>query len=162
MRFLFPLVALCALSSAPLRASDIFDITLTGNPGSASGSGMFTTDGICSTCTPGIGGLLSLSINIGPDSGMNAFDIRDDILPVIPLYDRPVNTVAYRGLNSETNDILDMEANIWNLTTQAGSPLGSGTYSVTPGLVPEPSALTLLTTGVVLVALRWRHWRRHA
>ena len=73
-----------------------------------------------------------------------------------------MNTVAYPGLNSESNDILDMEVNIWNLTTQAGSPLGSGTYSVTPGLVPEPSALTLLTTGVVLVALRWRHWRRHA
>src|SRR5262245_29640471 len=67
MRFLLPLVALCAFSSAPLRASDLFDITLTGT----SGSGTLTTDGICAACEPGAG-LLSLTINIGQDSGMNA------------------------------------------------------------------------------------------
>jgi hypothetical protein len=69
MRFLLPLAALCALSSAPLRASDIFNITLTGELGSPSGSGTFTTDGIRVLCRPsGLGGgLLSLTINIGPD-----------------------------------------------------------------------------------------------
>ena len=71
MRIVLPLVALCALSSVPLKA-DMFDITLTGDPGSLSGDGTFTTDGICSVCFPGMG-LLSVTINIGPDSGMNAF-----------------------------------------------------------------------------------------
>ena len=50
MRLLLPLVALCALASAPLRA-DMFHITLTGNPGSPSGSGTFSTDGTCTLCT---------------------------------------------------------------------------------------------------------------
>jgi len=59
MRLLLLLVALCALASAPLRA-DIFDITLTGNPGSPSGSGTFSTDGTCTLCTPA-SGLLSLT-----------------------------------------------------------------------------------------------------
>jgi hypothetical protein len=72
MRLLLPLVALCALSSVPLRA-DMFDITLSGT--TLSGSGTFTTDGTCSLCKfPGFG-LLSLTINIGPDSGADAFDL---------------------------------------------------------------------------------------
>jgi hypothetical protein len=53
--------------------------------------------------------------------------------------------------NSETNDFLDMELNIWFLS-QAGSTIGSGTYSVTP--VPEPSYLFLLMPIVALVGLR--------
>jgi hypothetical protein len=74
VRLLLPLLALCALSSAPLRASDIFDITLTGNPGSVSGNGTFTTDGICVFCRPDLG-MLRLTINIGANTGMDAFDI---------------------------------------------------------------------------------------
>src|SRR5262249_32489017 len=125
MRLLLPLVALCALSSVPLRA-DMFDITLSGT--TLSGSGTFTTDGTCSLCRfPGFG-LLSLTINIGPDSGADAFDLSDDGLGALTLYQRPGNTLAYQGTNSETNDFLDMELNIWFLT-RAGSTIGSGTYS---------------------------------
>ena len=158
MRLLLPLVALCALASAPLRA-DIFDITLTGNPGSPSGSGTFSTDGTCTLCTPG-SGLLSLTVNIGPNSGTDAFDISDDALGTLTLYQRSANTLAYQGTNSETNDFLDMELNIWFLT-RAGSMTASGTYSVTPAaVVPEPSYLFPLIPMVALVSLRLRHQHR--
>src|SRR5262245_56634633 len=114
MRSLLPLVVLCAFSSAPLRAADIFDITLTGNPGSPSGSGIFTTDGICSVCTPGAG-LLSLTINLGPFSGPEAFDICDDILGVNEVvYQRPTNMLEYVATNSEhlaTGVVLNMVSN---------------------------------------------------
>src|SRR5262252_10273315 len=112
MRFLLPLVALCALSSTPLRASDIFFITLTG---ALSGSGTLTTDGICVICTPGIGGLLSLTINIGPDSGTNAFDISDDG-GVVAEYELPRRVLRYMGINSETNDFLSIiPGHVWML-----------------------------------------------
>ena len=133
----------------------MFDITLSG---SQLGSGTFTTDGTCSLCTAG-DGLLTLTINIGPDSGTDAFDISDDGLGALTLYQPPANTLAYQGTNSETNDFLDMELNIWFLT-QAGTTIGSGTYSVTP--VPEPNYLFLLMPIVALVGLRWRHQRRCA
>ena len=151
MRLLLPLVALCTLSSVPLRA-DMLDIRLSG---SLSGSGTFTTNGTCQMCLPGAG-FSSLTINIGSNSGTHAFDISDDALGALTLYQRPTNTLAYQGTNSETNDFLDMELNIWFLT-QAGSTIGSGTYSVTP--VPEPSYLFPLMPIVALVGLRWRHQR---
>jgi hypothetical protein len=134
----------------------MLDITLTGNPGSPSGSGTFTTDGICTLCTPG-SGLLSLTVNIGPNSGTDAFDISDDVLGTLTLYQRSTNTLAYQGTNSETNDFLDMELNIWFLT-QAGSTIGSGAYFVTPATaVPEPSYLFPLMLIAALVGLHWRH-----
>ena len=145
MRFLLPLVAICALSSVPLRA-DILNITFSG---SLSGNGTFSTDGTCTLCRPGFG-LLSLTINIGPDSGADAFDLSDDGLGALTLYQRPGNTLAYQGTNSETDDFLDMELNIWFLT-RAGSTIGSGTYSVTPTPVPEPRSLFLLMPIVALV-----------
>ena len=148
MRLLLPLVALCTLSSVPLTA-DMFNITLSGT--TLSGSGTFTTDGTCQMCLPSAG-FLSLTINIGSDSGTHAFDISDDALGTLTLYQRPTNTLAYQGTNSETNDFLDMELNIWFLT-QAGSTIGSGTYSVAP--VPEPSYLFLLMPIVALVGLRY-------
>jgi hypothetical protein len=130
--------------------------------GSLSASGTFTTDGICSLCLPG-DGLLSLDISIGPDSGADAFDISDDSLGTLTLYQRPPsNTLSYQGTNSETNDFLDMELNIWSLT-QAGRTIGSGTYSVTPAAaVPEPSSLFLPMPIVAIVGLRWRHQRHRA
>ena len=155
MRLLLPLVALCALASAPLRA-DMFHITLTG---SQSGSGAFSTDGTCTLCTPG-SGLLSLTVNIVPNSGTDAFDISDDALGTLTLYQRSANTLAYQGTNSETNDFLDMELNIWFLT-RAGSMIGSGAYSVRPAaVVPEPSYLFPLIPMVALVGLRLRHQHR--
>src|SRR6516162_9508609 len=155
MRLLLPLVALCALASAPLRA-DMFHITLTG---SQSGSGAFSTDGTCTLCTPG-SGLLSLTVNIGPNSGTDAFDISDDSLGNLTLYQRSTNTLAYQGTSSETNNFLDMELNIWFLT-RAGSMIASGTYSVTPAaVVPEPSYLFPLIPMVALVSLRLRHQHR--
>jgi hypothetical protein len=155
MRFLVPLVALCALSTAPLRASDIFNITLSAGLSGLSGSGTFTTDGICSVCRPGLG-LLSLTINIGLDnSGLNAFDISDDNLFNVS-YERGPNFLFYDAHNSETGDILNMIDNLWDLT-RAGSMIGAGTFSVTP--VPEPHSLFLLMPIVAIVGLRWRHQR---
>jgi hypothetical protein len=154
MRFLLPLVALWALASAPLRA-DMFHITLTG---SQSGSGIFSTNATCTLCTPG-SGLLSLTVNIGANSGTDAFDISDDALGTLTLYQRPTNTLAYQGTNSETNDFLDMELNIWSLT-RAGTMIGSGTYSVTAASVPEPSCLFPLIPMAALVGLRLRRQHR--
>ena len=152
-RFLLSLLALCALSSVPLRASDIYDITLTGNPGSPSGSGMFTTDGTCVSCRPG-SGLLDLTINIDRDNGAAAFDISDDMN--ITLYFRPTNTLSYEAaVNSETGDHLDMIGGTWNMLL--GTMANSGTYSITP--VPEPRSLFLLMPIVALGGLRWRHQR---
>jgi hypothetical protein len=156
MRSLFPLVALCALSSVPLRA-DMLDIKFLGT---LSGSGTFLTDGTCSMCSPGAG-LLSLTINIGPDNGTDAFDISDDVFGrFIPLYEpSPANSLVYTGTNSETNDSLDMEVNIWFLT-RAGSQIGSGTYSVTPAAaVPESSSLLVIPVAALL-GLRLRRWRQ--
>ena len=79
----------------------------------------------------------------------------------VALYQQPTNTLAYQGTNSETNDFLDMELNIWSLT-RAGSTIGSGTYFVTPTPVPEPSSLFLLMPIVALGGLRLRHQRHRA
>jgi hypothetical protein len=78
-------------------------------------------------------GLLSLTINIGPDSGMNAFDISDDHLGTV-FYQRGANFLSYSGTNSETGDVLNMvvEPNNWALTGANGSTLGTGTFSITP------------------------------
>ena len=62
----------------------MLDITFAG---SLSGSGTFSTDGTCALCVPGAG-LLSLTINIGPDSGTDAFDLSDDGLGPLTLYQR--------------------------------------------------------------------------
>jgi hypothetical protein len=159
MRFVLPLVALCAFSSAPLRA-DIFNITLTGLTPSGDeldGSGTFTTDGICTTCTPGAG-LLSLTIDIGRDSGMDAFDISDDnVTPGSTEYIRPLNLFNYFAHNSETGDILSMQDSTWALIEAPNVTVGTGTYSV--ALAPEPNSLFLLMPVVALLGLRWRHQR---
>jgi len=138
----------------------MFDITLTGNPFSPSGSGTFTTDGICTTCMPG-DGLLSLTINIGPDSGTQPFDISDDF-GIIATYVRSTNSLDYMGRNSETGDTLHMIASNsnWSLVPATGDQSGIGTFSVTP--TPEPSSLFLLIPVVALVGLRWRHQRHRA
>src|SRR5262249_29258649 len=145
-------------SSVPLRA-DMFHITLSG--ATLSGSGTFTTDGTCVICMPSGLGLLSLTINIGLDSGMNVFDISDDHLGPV-FYQRGANVLFYSGTNSETGDVLNMvaEPNNWALTGANGSTLGSGIYSVTPAAtVPEPSSLFPLMPIVALVGLRLRHQR---
>jgi len=159
MRFLLPLVALCALSSAPLRASDIFDIKLTRT---FSGSGTLSTNGSCDFCEAP-GSLSSLTIYIGRNSGANAFDVSDDLLgPPFPLgptfYMRLRNVLVYYAFNSETSDSLAMNGVDWNLSS-AGSMIGSGTYSVTPAPIPEPRSLFLLMPIVAMGGLRWRHQR---
>ena len=160
MRFLLPLVALCALSSAALRASDIFYITLTGNTGSVSGNGTFTTDGICVDCfaPPSGTGILSLTINIGANNGPDAFDISDDASDAV--YDRAANGLFYMATNSETGDQLVMGPTFstWDLRDAAGFITDSGTYSVAPA--PEPRSLFLLMPVVAIVGLRWRKLKR--
>jgi hypothetical protein len=156
MRFVLPLVALCALSSVPLRASDIFDITLTGG---LSGNGTLTTDGTCPNCIPVIGGLLSLTINIGPDSGADAFDITDDNLGVAEFF-RTMRILTYSATNSETGDMLHMfQFSTW--IWEGGGAGAAGTYSITPE-VPEPRSLVLLMPAVALVGLRVKYQRHRA
>jgi hypothetical protein len=163
MRFLLPLVALCALSSAPLRAEVFYDITLTSVVGGLSGSGTFTTDVQCGFCAPN-SGLLSLTINIGPDSGAAAFDIIDD-QPGAE-YIRDSNALFYIGrdtefaTNSETGDRFALSFAVPNSRTWEllrGTLVDTGTYSVAP--VPEPRSLFLLMPIVAIVGLRWRHQR---
>jgi hypothetical protein len=69
LRFI-PLLALLFALSAVARA-DSFQITFTGI---GSGTGQFTTDGVCTMCSPGAG-LLTWLVEVGPDTGPNAFDI---------------------------------------------------------------------------------------
>src|SRR5262245_34866671 len=91
-----------------------FDITLTGPL--LSGNGTFSTDGTCAVCVPGAG-LLSLTINIGPDTGAAAFDISDDALGPTA-YSRAQNLLSYTGTNSETGDLLvifSSRFSPWNL-----------------------------------------------
>ena len=161
MRSLLSLVALCALSSVPLRA-DTFDITFSGT---LSGSGTFTTDGICTLCSPDFShigvGLLSLTINIDRDSGPNAFDFIDD-----PggsdgtVYRRAINELCYSAINSEnTSDglnIIGAIVGVWDF--HRPGLLATGTVSITPA-VPEPNSLFLVTPILAIVGLRWRHQR---
>jgi hypothetical protein len=93
---------------------------------------------------------------------MDAFDLSDDGLRAF-YQQPPVNNLFYIGTDSETSDLLNMVLNIWSLSEAGtGTMLGFGTYSITPATVPEPNLLILLVTGVALVVLSLRHWRRHA
>ena len=117
MRFVLPLVALCAFSSAPLRA-DMFNITLIPIPGSVlSGSGTFSTDGICSLCSPG-SGLLSLTIDIGPDTGTDAFEISDETFAGFVFYQRPPNNLAYKLSYAPTLGASEG----WGIANHLGTP----------------------------------------
>jgi hypothetical protein len=158
MRCVLPLLALCALSSVSLRASDIFDITLSGT--TLSGSGTLTTDGICSDCFPGLG-LLSLTINIGINSGPAAFDIIDDFDTGAPPteYDRSNNLLTYGRINSETGDSVLLTRSpfrAWSLS-HGGMVEAIGGVSITPAATPEPPPLFLLMPIVAILVLRWRY-----
>jgi hypothetical protein len=104
--------------------------------------------------------LLSVTINIGPDSGADVFDIVDDSVSLL-LYQRLPNNFDYTGINSETGDLLDMELNLWSLT-RAGTVIGSGPFSALPAVAPEPGSLFLVIPAIALIGLRWRRRRRHA
>jgi hypothetical protein len=83
LRFI-PLLALLLALSA-VASADSFQITFTGV---GSGTGQFTTDGVCTMCSPGAG-LLTWLVEVGPDNGSNAFDITDDgIATMTGTYDR--------------------------------------------------------------------------
>jgi hypothetical protein len=150
-----PLVVLCLLFSAVAEA-DSFQITFTGT---ASGTGQFTTDGVCTMCSPGAG-LLTWVVGIGPDTGPNAFDIVDDGPATVTItYDRLTNSFTSIGtFNSENLDFLILFPNLtWDLSTIQGD--FSGTYSVSPAGVgvPEPStSLLLLLSAIALAGLSVR------
>jgi hypothetical protein len=145
---LIPLLVLFVVSTHVAKA-DSFQITFTGN---ASGTGQFTTDGVCTMCFP-TAGLLTWLVNIGPDSGSNAFDIVDDGPATVTItYDRLTNSFSSIGtFNSENNDFFILFPDkSWDLSTLNGDFFG--TYAVTPAGVPEPptSALLLLSAMVLV------------
>jgi hypothetical protein len=90
---LIPPLVLFVVSTHVAKA-DSFQITFTGN---ASGTGQFTTDGVCTMCFP-TAGLLTWLVSIGPDSGSNAFDIVDDGPATVTItYDRLTNSFSSIG-----------------------------------------------------------------
>src|SRR5260370_7781071 len=106
---LLPLLVLFLGFSAVAKA-DSFQITFAGN---ASGTGQFTTDGLCTMCSPGAG-LLTWLVGIGPDTGPNAFDITDDGPATVTItYDRLTNSFSSIGtFNSENNDFFFLFPNL--------------------------------------------------
>jgi hypothetical protein len=148
LRFI-PLLALLFALSAVAKA-DSFQITFTGT---GSGTGQFTTDGVCTLCSPGAG-LFTWLVNIGPDTGPNAFDITDDGPATATItYDRLTNSFSSIGtFNSENNDFFILHSTLtWSLSSLQGD--FSGTYAVAPlATTPEPSTLTLLSLSILVLA----------
>ncbi len=146
---LLPLLVLFVGFSAVARA-DSFQITFAGN---ATGTGQFTTDGICTVCSP-TAGLQTWVVAIGPDTGSSAFDIVDDGPATVTItYDRSTNTLSSIGtFNSENNDFLIFHSDLnLDLSSLAGD--FSGTYTVSPSGVPEPpTSVLLLLSWMVLAA----------
>lgn len=153
-RFILPLTLFVVFSG--VAKADSLQITFSGN---ASGSGQFTTDGVCTMCSPAAG-LLTWLVGIGPDTGPNAFDITDDGPATATItYDRLTNSFSSIGtFNSENNDFFILFAGgSWMLSSLQGD--FSGTYAVTPVGTPEPPMPVLLfLSALVLVAgLAWRN-----
>jgi hypothetical protein len=148
MRFLLPVVLACALFSVPLKA-DFFDITFTGD---ATGSGNFSTNGACGSCTPGAGGFQSFFANFAAGT----FDSADDSWS--GTYTRATNRLGADDTDSENTAIsIFLNPNgsgtgIWSMSLPAGRKLnGSFTFSA----VPEPSSVVLFTTILALLGLGW-------
>ena len=148
LRFI-PLLALLFTLSTVAKA-DSFQITFTGT---GSGTGQFTTDGVCTMCSPGAG-LLTWLVSVGPDTGPNAFDITDDGPATVTItYDRLTNSFSSIGtFNSENNDFFILHSTLtWSLSSLQGD--FSGTYAVAPLVTtPEPSTLALLFLSVLMLA----------
>jgi hypothetical protein len=145
---ILPLLVLFLGISAVAKA-DSFQISFAG---SASGSGQFTTDGVCTMCSPGAG-LLTWVVGIGPDTGPNAFDIVDDGPATVTItYDRSTNSLSSIGtFNSENNDFLIFYSDLnWSLSSLQGD--FTGTYSVSPSGVPEPPTSVLLLLAAMVLA----------
>jgi len=160
LRFI-PLLALLFALSA-VAGADSFQITFTGI---GSGTGQFTTDGVCTMCSPGAG-LLTWLVEVGPDTGPNAFDITDDGIATMTItYHRLTNSFDSSGtFNSENNDFFILHSTLtWSLSSLQGD--FSGTYTVAPlASTPEPSTLLLLfLSALVLVgAIAWRRQTPYA
>ncbi|HEY1468636.1 MAG TPA: PEP-CTERM sorting domain-containing protein [Candidatus Acidoferrum sp.] len=151
---LMPLLALLFALSAVAKA-DSFQITFSGT---GSGTGQFTTDGVCTMCSPGAG-LLTWLVEVGPDTGPNAFDITDDGPATVTItYDRLTNSFDSIGtFNSENRDFFIMHSDLnWSLSSLQGD--FSGTYVVAPAGTPEPSTLLLLCLSSLMLAgaMVWR------
>jgi hypothetical protein len=148
LRFI-PLLAWFFALSAVARA-DSFQITFTGI---GSGTGQFTTDGVCTMCSPGAG-LLTWLVEVGPDTGPNAFDITDDGIATMTItYDRLTNSFDSIGtFNSENNDFFILHSTLtWSLSSLQGD--FSGTYTVAPvASTPEPSTLLPLFLSALALA----------
>ena len=150
-RFTFRLIPLLVLfiGFSAVAEADSFQITFTGG---ASGTGQFTTDGVCAMCFP-TAGLLTWVVAIGPDTGSSAFDIVDDGPATASItYNRLTNSFSSVGtFNSENNDFFILFSDLnWNLSTIEGD--FSGTYTVSPAGVPEPSTSALLFLSAMVLA----------
>jgi hypothetical protein len=143
-----------ALFAGTARA-DSFGIALTGNAGSPSGTGFFTTNG-CATCSDLIPGqILSFFVSLGSDTGAKVFDLADDAS--IVMFNRATGSLAgSMDLNSETLDLLTFTTGTsWTLLS--GTNLYSGRYTISA--LFEPSALASLAI-MILGLVGWRAWAR--
>jgi hypothetical protein len=162
-RFLIGLIALVlflGLSAFTARA-DSFSLTFTdtGFPlPTVSGTGTFTTDGVCVICTPGSGLLtFTASFAIGPPFGFtDVFDITDDPLSTLfTTYNRTLNQLYYTADNSEDLDNIILETNgTWALTLVKIPQ--TGTYTISAAATPEPDSTILFLAGFLLLGVLHR------
>ncbi len=142
-RFTFRLIPLLVLfiGFSAVAEADSFQITFTGG---ASGTGQFTTDGVCAMCFP-TAGLLTWVVAIGPDTGSSAFDIVDDGPATASItYNRLTNSFSSVGtFNSENNDFFILFSDLnWNLSTRADGP--EGNFRMLPTAICEKRTLVHL------------------
>jgi hypothetical protein len=158
---LIVLVGFLGLSAFTARA-DSFSVTFTQTSfplPAVSGTGTFTTDGVCIICTPGSGLLtFTATFMIGPPfPATDVFDITDEGgANLNTFYNRTLNEITYAAFNSESlGDSLSVQTNgIWFLTESESTTPQTGTYAIIP--TPEPDSTTLFLAGVLLLGFFYR------
>lgn len=152
---LLPAGLLFVLAANSLLA-DSFTITGTADtstiPGISMGdtwTGMLTTNGTCSVCTIANGGLLTLSIDMYGHM-LSASD-------GTPTFYRNLDGLTVSNVTLDTDDDV---LNIVNDGTfgidRSEGPFVRGTYGISPGSIPEPAGIVLLSTVLVITFVTLR------
>lgn len=154
-----PLIA-ALLAFTNFANADAFTITFNQlNTGNVLGTGAFTTDGVCATCSVANGGLLSFIAEIGPDTGAAAFTGLTALS-----YNRSANNFSSPGgTNPVTGDFLVFPGGtsfILETEINGVDQNLAGNYTIVPAAtVPEPATLAFLLPSAA-IALSVRRRRR--
>jgi hypothetical protein len=153
------LAVLALLLCAVGANADTFQIQFTGD---LTGTGSFTTDGVCAQCQQGFG-LLSFLVDLGTDTGADQFDLAMDANNLD--WDPSLGTflVIHPELdNIETGDKIVLSSNPppppasvwdWHLISSSGETF-TGLYTITEvSGVPEPGPMILLVTMMTILAV---------